>query len=263
MASPVGLLPAAGQGSRYSFPASLKELHPIPVRTSDPARLRETRPVCEFALDALARAGAERCGIVVAPTKTAIARALGNESRHGLALTYIVQPSPLGVPNAVVAAASWVGERDVLLALPDTVHFPDDALHEVHVQRLRDRADVMLGVFPVSAPADLGPVDFLADGTVLRVYDKPHTCPVRNSWGLASWSARFTAFCVSWDAREARRSTEERFIGETFEAARQAGLRVHARFFPGGGFGDVGTPAGLTESMDLLRRRDWLAADGG
>jgi len=262
MTALVGFLPAAGRGSRYPGGPAIKELHPIPLIGSAPRDSRQEHPVSEFALEAIGRTGAEGCAIVISPGKLEIPRVLGTEPRHGMALSYFVQPEPLGVPNAVREIAAWLGGRDVVLALPDTIHFPMEALAELHRRRVGGGSDVMLGVFPVSTPEALGPVEIAADGSVLRVHDKPRDPPVRNSWGLASWSARFTAFCAEWDESVARRNPGERALGHAFEAARQAGFRVGAHFFADGKFGDIGTPEGLAEALAILRNHG-RAVNGG
>jgi glucose-1-phosphate thymidylyltransferase len=252
MTALVGLLPAAGRGSRYSGGTAIKELHPVPLIGPAPGGPPPARPVCELALEAIIGAGAEDCAIVISPDKLEIPRVLGTGPRHGVALSYFVQPEPFGVPNAVREVAAWLGARDVVLAFPDTVHFPTDALAQLHRRRLADGKEIMLGVFPVSMPEALGPVEFAGDRTVLRVHDKPRDPPVKNSWGLASWSARFTAFCAAWDEREARCNPGERALGHAFEAARQAGFRIGAQFFADGAFGDIGTAEGLSQSLAIL-----------
>ena len=257
MTALVGLVPAAGRGSRYPGGPAIKELHPIPwIGPVSPDR-RQAGPVCDYALQAIRRAGADKCAIVISPAKMEIPKELGTGQRHGLALSYFVQPVPLGLPNAVREVAAWLGQRDVVLALPDTIHFPTGALAELHRNRLVSGDDVMLGVFPVTNPEALGPVEFATDGSVLRVHDKPRDPPVKNSWGLASWSARFTAFCAEWDEDIARKDPGERALGHAFEAARQTGLRIRARFFADGEFGDIGTPEGLAQVLAMLQNHGY------
>lgn len=249
--APVGLLPAAGRGSRFGDVSYVKELFPLPV--ADGGRL-VTRPICELSLRAVRAAGAERCVVVVSPAKTDVLRALRDGAEVELALAYAVQPEPRGLPQALRCARPWLDGEEVLFALPDTIVTPQDALAEVRQLRLSTGADLALGVFPVREPERLGPVEIAADGTVLRVLDKPGDRRVANSWGVACWSPRFTAFCCDWDeARErAGDAGPERALGHAFEAARKAGLSVCARYFPAGRMLDIGTPAGLREALAAL-----------
>ena len=142
-----------------------------------------------------------------------------------------------------------------IVALPDTLVFPNDALGAVHAALLEHDADLCLGVFPVDEPERLGPVDLAPDGTVRRVLDKPGHRELPNSWGVACWSPAFTAFCCEWDeARVREGATTERVLGHVFDAARVAGLRVRGVFFPTGHMIDIGTPAGLALAQRELDR---------
>jgi glucose-1-phosphate thymidylyltransferase len=241
----VGFVPAAGRGVRFGGAGYAKELFPLLL--GDDSSLRP-RPICELSLEAVRLGGATRCIVLIAPDKTEIARVLGYG--EALPIAYVVQPEPRGLPEAVTRAAPWLGDDDVLMALPDTVVLPRDALAQVHALRLERGADLALGVFPVAEPERLGPVVIEPDGTVARIFDKPAQPPARNSWGIASWSPRFTHFCIDW--HRAHATATEQPIGHVFEAARNAGLPVVAREFGGGKFLDIGTPLGLRTALRSL-----------
>lgn len=251
---PVGLLPAAGRGLRFGTTPPIKELLPLDL-TDEPAG---PRPICEVALRSMRSAGAERCVVVIAPDKTEIARVLGTGTRVGLPLSYVVQPEPEGLPQAVSIASSALADRDVLLALPDTVMLPLDAVAAVHQHRLDTGADLCLGVFPVDEPERLGPVEIDCDGEIIAIHDKPERPCANNSWGVASWTPAFTAFCVEWERTAAR--GRERALGHVFEAARQSRMRIVARSFPDGALLDVGTPHGLRATRRVLSERGLLDA---
>lgn len=258
---PVGLLPAAGRGSRFGTAGYgygyIKELFPLlPAGEDEPAR-----PICEWALRMICAAGAERCAVVLSPRKLDVIKVLAQSEHLGISLSYIVQPEPRGLPHAVRCARPWLESRDVLLALPDTIVLPADALAEVQKERLQSGADVVLGLFPTQEPERLGPVEFSADGAVLRVHDKPALSPVANSWGVASWSSRFTDFCTAWDAQQEQSAVTERVLGHAFEAARQAGLRLRARFFAMGAMLDIGTPRGLRAALRKLAAAGEIGSD--
>lgn len=248
---PIGLLPAAGRGLRFGAASTIKELLPLPL-----AGAAGPRPICEVALRSMRHAGVEHCVVVIAPDKTEIVEVLGDGEHLNLGLSYAVQAEPEGLPQAVCVAASALEGHDVVLALPDTVMLPFDAVAAVHRHRLETGADLCLGVFPVDEPERLGPVELDDDGQIVRVHDKPERPPARNSWGVASWTPAFTAFCVAWEQRAA--SDRERALGHVFEAARRDGLRVVARAFPDGALLDVGTPRGLRTTLRVLSERGLL-----
>ncbi|MGN6110941.1 MAG: sugar phosphate nucleotidyltransferase [Kofleriaceae bacterium] len=247
---PIGLVPAAGRGTRFQA-GHIKELYPLVLGDARP------RPVLELTLGAIAATGAERCVVVISPEKAEIVRALGDGSEAAdgrpMSIAYVVQAVPRGLPDVVRLARPWLDGESVLLSLPDTVLLPRDAAAQVDAHRRTTGADLVLGVFPVDEPERLGPVELDPAGRVVRIFDKPGPTPLRNSWGLASWSPAFTAFCCAWEAERA--GPAERPIGEAFEAARAAGLRVEAVPFPDGKMLDIGTPAGLRAALDTLAQR--------
>lgn len=242
-------MPAAGRGVRFGASGYAKELFPLLFASEGEAL--EPRPICQLALAALGRAGAERCVTVVSPEKLEVVRVLG-ASESGMSLAYVVQAVPGGIPHALSCARAWLAEDDVVFAMPDTIFLPSDALARVHAARVEARADVMLAVFPTEEAERLGPVVLDARGAIVRIEDKPAHAAQRNTWGAASWSPRFTAFCCDWDAARSESDPRERALGHAFEAARAAGLDVRATLFEDGRFLDIGTPRGLRDALSAL-----------
>jgi len=237
---------------RFGASGYAKELFPLLFTTDAEDRLLEPRPICELALRAIRAAGARRCVVMVSSEKAEVLRVLAHGGGLDLSLAYLVQPEPLGLPHALRCAAPWLGDADVVFALPDTIVLPSNALQEVEERRVRAGADLALGVFPVEEPERLGPVEVGPEGDVDRILDKPGHRAVMNSWGVASWSATFTRFCAEWDEKGTAGPGRERALGHAFEAARQAGLRVVARRFESGLFLDIGTPSGLRRALQVL-----------
>lgn len=237
---PVGVIPAAGLGTRLALKGYPKELLPIVVRTEDGA---VPQPVVISSLEQMQRAGVTECVVVIAEWKLEIVRVLG-ERAGVVALAYIVRSVPHGLADALVAPLPWIRDRDVCLALPDTLITPDDALAQVVSELGAAGADLVLGVFPTEHPEQLGPVRIGDDGRVLEVLDKPAQTDVRTTWGLAAWSPRFTELLT-----DAVRGEPTIALGTVFASALTAGLSVRAVWFPAGRFLDVGTPAGLAAAL--------------
>ena len=242
---PVGLIPAAGLATRLLPLAYPKELLPI-TYTNDDGRL-VPRPVLQASLDQMRRADVRQCVIVIAEWKLEIARVFGDGSALGVALAYVMRPQARGLADALDAARPWLGDRDVCLTLPDTLIAPDDALARVRADREASGADVVLGVFPTPRPEQLGPVRADARGDVSEVLDKPATTDLRNTWGMAIWSARFTALLAAEVA--AAPDDAKPVLGAVFQRAIETGLRVRAVTFTDGRFIDVGTSDGIAEAL--------------
>lgn len=251
MQSLVGIVPAAGQGSRlrpFTYP---KELMPIAYEAAEHG---EARPVLviERSIEALRRAGATRAVVVIAPHKTEIVRYLGDGRGLGLPLAYAVQPEPRGLADAILRAAEWAPDRPLALVLPDALFEPRDAVLRTRQTLAATGADLALGVFPTETPALFAPVHSAADGTVARVEEKPSASWVMNTWGTAVWTPRFTAFLRDW-ARDA--DADDASVSLAFDAAVQAGLSVRAAAFAEGSYRDLGTRAGLAAALWPDRER--------
>jgi glucose-1-phosphate thymidylyltransferase len=238
----VGILPAAGLGSRLTPFSGLKELLPIYVDVDETVGVRP-RLLIEHAVAAMAIAGIEVCVIVVSPLKSEILKYLGAGPPGGPRLFYVVQPNPTGLVSAIAMAHGLIGSSgfNACLALPDSLFSPHDAISRVKNDLLAGNADVVLGVFPTDRPRDLGPVAVGKGGAVTKVWDKPARPRRQNTWGVVSWRPSFYNLL-------AQQATLEHIVtlGETFEAARREGLTVRALEFPGGCYHDLGTPAALT-----------------
>jgi glucose-1-phosphate thymidylyltransferase len=248
---PIGLIAAAGRGTRLAPFQYPKELLPIIYAAGPGGSQFRPRPVLEASLEALRGAGVRQCVIVLADWKLEIARLFGGGDDFGVALGYVIRNVPLGLADALSGAHPWVADRDVCMVLPDTVITPADAMAELCRVRRETGADVVLAVFPTDTPEQLGPVRFDGAGRVLEVLDKPAATDLNNTWGMATWSPRFSEFLR--DAVAAAPADEKPTLGAVFDSAARRGLAVRCRWFGDGSFLDMGTPENLAS---LIWRRN-------
>src|SRR5215217_6698153 len=121
-----GIVPAAGQGSRMQPLAFSKELLPVGSRAEGDRE--RPRAVSEYLVERLVLGGADKICFVISPGKSDILEYYGG-SVFSAELFYAVQPRPAGLCDAVFRAAPLIGRDDfVLVGLPDTVWYPEDAL---------------------------------------------------------------------------------------------------------------------------------------
>lgn len=241
MTATIGLLPAAGRGTRLAahWPKELVEVGP-----------GAGRPLIGVALRALAEAGLDDAIVVVSPEKEQLLRArLGRGKEFGIGVHYTTQVRPVGLPDAIRAAATILGGQDVLLVLPDTVFTPVDVLRRLLVRAETTSADVLLGLFPTSDPSGLAPVEVDQAANVLNVYDKPLTSALRNTWGVAWWRAAFTRLCC--EHAVAGGSTEST-LSDVINAAVLAGFCVKAELFGDAIYCDAGTSGGLRAARTIV-----------
>jgi glucose-1-phosphate thymidylyltransferase len=243
----IGILPAAGLGSRLHPLPYPKELLPVFFATDDNGESLQPRVAAEYSLQAMRKAGIEQCVIVISERKMEIIRYFGDGRDAKMSLAYISQTTPLGLAHAIDLAYDWLADSYTCLALPDTIFEPSNAISIICQEIIAKNADIVLGVFPTDKPERLGPVRFATDGTVTEVQDKPPQTDLRNTWGVVVWSPRFAQFLHEKINLEKNNLLPESIIiGHVFHQAILAGLKVNAVFFSEGKYTDLGTPEGIS-----------------
>jgi glucose-1-phosphate thymidylyltransferase len=142
-----GVIPAAGVGSRIQPLACSKELLPLGSRIE--RAMERPRAVSEYLIDRMLLAGANRLCFVISPGKSDILGYYGAQLGEAH-VSYVVQPRPAGLCDAIFRAAPLIHAEDVVLVgLPDTVWFPEDGFRQL-AACARDLLGFLL--FPVSQP---------------------------------------------------------------------------------------------------------------
>ncbi|HEU0193920.1 MAG TPA: sugar phosphate nucleotidyltransferase [Streptosporangiaceae bacterium] len=245
----VGVLPAAGRGSRLAPLRYPKELLPISYEPvgGDGTGVR-ARAVAEYALAAIAGCDVDRVLLIVAPWKLDVLNYFGDGGHVGMEIGYLYQEEARGLPYALDLARSWTRGDHVVFAMPDTITTPWDALARLRDRYERTGADLALAVFPAAEPERLGPV--LLDGErVVEVLDKPERPPVANTWGAAIWSDAF-ADLLHEGIAGLPAGGREPAIGHFFDLAVRRGLKVIGVPIEDGSFEDAGTRVGILRCLD-------------
>jgi glucose-1-phosphate thymidylyltransferase len=235
-----GIVPAAGAGSRIQPLAFSKELLPVGSRQDGGA----DRPsaVSEYLVERMVRAGAEKICFVIAPGKSDILEYYGTRA-CAAHLCYVVQPRPAGLCDAIFTALPLVAPDEfVLVGLPDTIWFPEDALSTLGHEPLS------FLLFPVEHPERFDAVLTEPDGRVREIRVKQPDPGTRWIWGAFKLSGRtFRDLYDLWCDRE----RQDEYFGTLVNAWLALGGRAVA--VPAGeAYVDVGTLHGYREAIRLL-----------
>ncbi|HEX7609142.1 MAG TPA: glucose-1-phosphate thymidylyltransferase [Solirubrobacteraceae bacterium] len=163
-----GLILSGGKGTRLRpiTHTSAKQLVPV-----------ANKPVLFYGIEAMAEAGIEEVGIIIAPeTGTEIEEAAGDGSRFGLSITYIVQDEPLGLAHAVLTAETFLAGSPFVMYLGDNLL--QGGISDLVAAFREHRPDALILLTPVPDPENYGVAE-LAEaaagevGRVVRLVEKP------------------------------------------------------------------------------------------
>jgi glucose-1-phosphate thymidylyltransferase len=129
------------------------------------------KPVLFYGIEAMAEAGIEDVGVIIAPhTGSEIKAAAGDGSRFGVRLTYIVQEEPLGLAHAVLAAQPFLGDSPFVMYLGDNLL--QGGISGLVEDFRRNEPNALILLTPVSDPENYGVAE-LRGGQVVRLLEKP------------------------------------------------------------------------------------------
>ncbi len=239
----VGIIPAAGAGSRIQPLAFSKELLPVGSRPGDlPVR---PRAVSEYIVERMVRGGATTICFVISPAKHDIMQHHG--ARDGACrFVYAVQDSPRGLCDALFSALPVVrADEPVMVGLPDTVWFPENGLAALPDDRLA------FLLFPVDRPEVFDAVLTDGDDRVIEIRVKSPDPGTNWVWGAFKMpGAVFQELAALWE----RRGRTDEYFGTLVNAwlaagGHAVGIKAGERYV------DVGTFDGYRTAIELLRER--------
>jgi glucose-1-phosphate thymidylyltransferase len=232
-----GLIPAAGNGTRIQPLAFSKELLPVGDRDGE-----RPKAISEYLIERLVAGGADRICFVISPSKADIVQYYA--SRVGQTdIAYVVQPHAAGLCDAIFRARVLIHpDESVIVGLPDTVWFPQNALQALPGDQLA------FLTFPVQHPQLFDAVVADPSGRVREIQVK---CPRPGShriWGAFRMPGRiFHELYGCWSERGRR----DEYVGTLVNAwLAQGGTAVAVD--AGEKYVDVGTLHGYREAIRLL-----------
>ncbi|HEV2821467.1 MAG TPA: glucose-1-phosphate thymidylyltransferase [Solirubrobacteraceae bacterium] len=157
-----GLILSGGKGTRLRpiTHTSAKQLVPV-----------ANKPVLFYGVEAMAEAGIEEVGIIIAPeTGGEIREVTGDGSRFGVRVSYIEQAEPLGLAHAVLTAEAFLGDDPFVMYLGDNLL--QGGIVDLVAAFREHRPEALILLTPVSDPENYGVAE-LDGGRVVRLAEKP------------------------------------------------------------------------------------------
>src|SRR6201994_190549 len=157
-----GLILSGGKGTRLrpTPPTSGKQLVPV-----------ANKPVLFYGIEAMAEAGIEEIGIIIAPeTGPEIEEVAGDGSRLGVRISYTTQDEPLGLAHAVLTAEPFLGASPFVMYLGDNLL--QGGIDALVREFQRSAPDAMILLTPVPDPEHYGVAELDGD-RVVALAEKP------------------------------------------------------------------------------------------
>ena len=161
-----GIVLAGGAGTR---------LYPLTMVTSKQLLPVYDKPMIYYPLSTLMLAGIRDILIISTPTDLPnFERLLGDGSQFGIHLSYKVQPSPDGLAQAFLLGEEFIGDDCCAMVLGDNIFYGSGfraRLKQAAADAQQGRASIF-GYY-VNVPARFGLVEFVENGKVISVEEKP------------------------------------------------------------------------------------------
>ena len=163
-----GIILAGGSGTR---------LYTITMGVSKQLLPLYDKPMIYYPLSVLMFAGIREILVITTPEdQPQFQKLLGDGSQWGLALSYVVQPTPDGLAQAYILAEDFLDGAPSAMVLGDNIFFGSGLPDILTAADARASGGTVFG-YHVSDPERYGVVDFDKDGTVREIIEKPEVPP--------------------------------------------------------------------------------------
>ncbi|MFT4803764.1 MAG: glucose-1-phosphate thymidylyltransferase [Glaciecola sp.] len=162
-----GIVLAGGSGTR---------LYPITMGVSKQLLPVYDKPMIYYPISVLMLAGIQDVLIITTiEDQSSFQRLLGDGSKFGIRLQYIVQPSPDGLAQAFILGEEFIGDEDVCLVLGDNIFygqgFTPKLKHAVENAKTGNGSTVF--GYEVKDPERFGVVEFDGNQKAISIEEKP------------------------------------------------------------------------------------------
>ncbi|MDB3877908.1 glucose-1-phosphate thymidylyltransferase RfbA [Gammaproteobacteria bacterium] len=159
-----GIILAGGSGTR---------LNPITQGTSKQLLPIYNKPMVYYPLSVLMLAGINEIAVITTPfDNEAYKRLLGDGSRYGISIKYLIQDAPNGLAEAFIIAEEFINGDQSCLCLGDNFFYGYSFQDKLANARKLQSGALIFG-YRVSNPEQFGVVEFDEDNKILSIEEKP------------------------------------------------------------------------------------------
>jgi len=244
----VGVIPAAGTGSRLGRLPGSKELLPVRFHKNHTDRQLQPKVVSHFLLERMQRANVSKAYLILRKGKWDIPNYFGDGKMLDMHIAYLLMDLPFGVPFTIDQAYPFIKDSSVVFGFPDIIFEPEDAFLHLLTKKDESKADIVLGLFEAKDfhREDMVSVD--KNGCVEEIEIKPSITKFRYTWLIAVWGASFTEFVHEFVSDKAKifmnqssKKPKEIFMSDVIIEAIRYNLKVVSIIFYKGRYLDMGS----------------------
>lgn len=190
----VGLIPAAGEATRFGKLPCSKELLPIGIQEDKTISGHNPKVLMSCLLEKMRRSSIKNSYVIIKKGKWDIPDYFGDGSEYGINIGYLIQKSPYGVPFTLDQAFPFIKDCKVALGFPDTIYRCQN-IYDLLLNRLtKGDAHIVLGIFPADKTENADRVEIDTNGFIRRVICKPNNSNLQFVWAAALWQPEFTHY---------------------------------------------------------------------